>query len=155
MLFQALIESIEGKQGKPRLKPPFPAEIGLFGCPTTVNNVETISSAPVGAQTWLIVTRCIIVMYLDWLNVLEFTNSLPNSCFYKFTELMHCVFMLYVMLIYGIYWCISLSDIRAMSVLSIYHYTGLRLQHVILCKNLSYPYTPAFIDNTVELKMCL
>ncbi|KAJ9581982.1 hypothetical protein L9F63_003672 [Diploptera punctata] len=43
----ALMESIEGKQGKPRLKPPFPAGIGLFGCPTTVNNVETISSTPV------------------------------------------------------------------------------------------------------------
>ncbi|XP_026329074.1 NADH dehydrogenase [ubiquinone] flavoprotein 1, mitochondrial-like [Hyposmocoma kahamanoa] len=42
----ALIESIEGKQGKPRLKPPFPADVGLFGCPTTVNNVETISAAP-------------------------------------------------------------------------------------------------------------
>ena len=38
----ALIESIEGKQGKPRLKPPFPAEVGLFGCPSTVNNVESI-----------------------------------------------------------------------------------------------------------------
>ncbi|VDK72030.1 unnamed protein product [Gongylonema pulchrum] len=37
---------MEGKQGKPRLKPPFPADIGLFGCPTTVNNVETIASAP-------------------------------------------------------------------------------------------------------------
>lgn len=43
----ALIESIEGKQGKPRLKPPFPADIGVFGCPTTVNNVETIASAPI------------------------------------------------------------------------------------------------------------
>ncbi|VDN06516.1 unnamed protein product [Thelazia callipaeda] len=42
----ALIESIEGKQGKPRLKPPFPADVGLFGCPTTVNNIETIASAP-------------------------------------------------------------------------------------------------------------
>jgi len=42
----ALIESIEGKQGKPRLKPPFPAEVGLFGCPTTVNNVESIAVAP-------------------------------------------------------------------------------------------------------------
>ena len=42
----ALIESIEGKQGKPRLKPPFPAETGLFGCPTTVNNVESIAVAP-------------------------------------------------------------------------------------------------------------
>ncbi|KAJ1916502.1 NADH dehydrogenase [ubiquinone] flavoprotein 1, mitochondrial [Tieghemiomyces parasiticus] len=42
----ALIESIEGKQGKPRLKPPFPANVGLFGCPTTVANVETVAVAP-------------------------------------------------------------------------------------------------------------
>lgn len=42
----ALIESIEGKQGKPRLKPPFPADIGVFGCPTTVTNVETVAVAP-------------------------------------------------------------------------------------------------------------
>ena len=42
----ALIESIEGKKGQPRLKPPFPANVGLFGCPTTVNNVETIAVIP-------------------------------------------------------------------------------------------------------------
>ncbi|PVU85451.1 hypothetical protein BB560_007012 [Smittium megazygosporum] len=42
----ALIESIEGKQGKPRMKPPFPADTGLFGCPTTVANVETVAVAP-------------------------------------------------------------------------------------------------------------
>eukprot|EP00164_Ancoracysta_twista_P005044 GFYU01006867.1.p1 GENE.GFYU01006867.1~~GFYU01006867.1.p1 ORF type:complete len:478 (-),score=160.54 GFYU01006867.1:220-1617(-) len=42
----ALIESLEGKQGKPRLKPPFPANVGAFGCPTTVNNVETIAQVP-------------------------------------------------------------------------------------------------------------
>ncbi|KAJ1553787.1 ndufv1NADH dehydrogenase flavoprotein subunit 1 [Cladochytrium tenue] len=42
----ALIESIEGKQGKPRLKPPFPADVGLFGCPTTVANVESVAVAP-------------------------------------------------------------------------------------------------------------
>jgi len=42
----ALIESLEGKQGKPRLKPPFPANIGLFSCPTTVTNVETVSVVP-------------------------------------------------------------------------------------------------------------
>uniref|UniRef100_UPI0025AEBDAE NADH dehydrogenase [ubiquinone] flavoprotein 1, mitochondrial-like isoform X2 n=1 Tax=Doryrhamphus excisus TaxID=161450 RepID=UPI0025AEBDAE len=42
----ALIESLEGKQGKPRLKPPFPADIGVFGCPTTVSNVETVAVAP-------------------------------------------------------------------------------------------------------------
>ena len=41
-----LIESLEGKPGKPRLKPPFPADVGLFGCPTTVANVETIAVAP-------------------------------------------------------------------------------------------------------------
>ncbi len=42
----ALIESLEGKKGMPRLKPPFPAAMGVFGCPTTVNNVETIAVAP-------------------------------------------------------------------------------------------------------------
>nr|XP_054760173.1 NADH dehydrogenase [ubiquinone] flavoprotein 1, mitochondrial-like [Lytechinus pictus] len=45
--FHALIESLEGKQGKPRLKPPFPADVGVFGCPTTVANVETVAVAPV------------------------------------------------------------------------------------------------------------
>ncbi len=42
----ALLESLEGKQGKPRLKPPFPAGAGLYGCPTTVNNVESIAVVP-------------------------------------------------------------------------------------------------------------
>lgn len=42
----ALIESLEGKKGMPRLKPPFPANMGLYGCPTTVNNVESIAVAP-------------------------------------------------------------------------------------------------------------
>ena len=42
----ALIESLEGKKGQPRLKPPFPAACGLYGCPTTVNNVETIAVTP-------------------------------------------------------------------------------------------------------------
>jgi NADH dehydrogenase (ubiquinone) flavoprotein 1 len=42
----ALIESLEGKTGKPRLKPPFPAGVGLYGCPTTVTNVETIAVSP-------------------------------------------------------------------------------------------------------------
>ena len=42
----ALIESLEGKKGMPRLKPPFPAAMGLYGCPTTVNNVESIAVAP-------------------------------------------------------------------------------------------------------------
>eukprot|EP00924_Labyrinthula_sp_SR-Ha-C_P013750 maker-scaffold_5-snap-gene-12.57-mRNA-1 protein AED:0.01 eAED:0.01 QI:95/1/1/1/1/1/3/306/489 len=42
----ALIESLEGRQGKPRLKPPFPADTGLYGCPTTVTNVETVAVSP-------------------------------------------------------------------------------------------------------------
>ena len=42
----ALLESLEGKKGMPRMKPPFPAAVGLYGCPTTVNNVETIAVVP-------------------------------------------------------------------------------------------------------------
>ena len=42
----ALLESLEGKKGQPRLKPPFPANVGLYGCPTTVSNVETVSVVP-------------------------------------------------------------------------------------------------------------
>jgi NADH-quinone oxidoreductase subunit F len=47
----ALIESLEGKRGQPRIKPPFPAVVGLYGCPTIVNNVETLANVP------LILTR--------------------------------------------------------------------------------------------------
>ena len=42
----ALLEILEGKKGMPRLKPPFPARVGVYGCPTTVNNVESIAVAP-------------------------------------------------------------------------------------------------------------
>ncbi len=42
----ALLESLEGKRGYPRLKPPFPALVGLFGCPTVINNVETLAVTP-------------------------------------------------------------------------------------------------------------
>ena len=42
----ALLESLEGKKGMPRMKPPFPAGMGLYGSPTTVNNVESIAAAP-------------------------------------------------------------------------------------------------------------
>ncbi|MBT6205180.1 MAG: NADH-quinone oxidoreductase subunit NuoF [Rhodospirillaceae bacterium] len=42
----ALLESLEGKKGQPRLKPPFPAMAGLYGCPSTVTNVETVAVAP-------------------------------------------------------------------------------------------------------------
>jgi NADH-quinone oxidoreductase subunit F len=52
----ALLESLEGKKGQPRLKPPFPAAVGLYGCPSTVNNVETIAVTPTilrrGAAWW-------------------------------------------------------------------------------------------------------
>src|SRR5208283_563635 len=41
-----LLESLEGKKGMPRLKPPFPAAVGLYGCPSTVNNVESIAVVP-------------------------------------------------------------------------------------------------------------
>src|SRR6202166_1263881 len=42
----ALLESLEGKKGQPRMKPPFPANVGVYGCPTTVNNVESIAVTP-------------------------------------------------------------------------------------------------------------
>ena len=52
----ALLESMEGRKGMPRLKPPFPAAVGLWGCPTTVNNVETLAVVPEilrrGAAWW-------------------------------------------------------------------------------------------------------
>ncbi|TVQ94021.1 MAG: NADH oxidoreductase (quinone) subunit F [Chromatiaceae bacterium] len=43
----ALLESLEGKKGQPRFKPPFPAQFGLYGCPTTINNTESLASVPV------------------------------------------------------------------------------------------------------------
>ena len=42
----ALMNSLEGKRGYPRVKPPFPAQNGLWGCPTTINNVETVTNVP-------------------------------------------------------------------------------------------------------------
>ena len=51
----ALLDSLEGRRGQPRLRPPFPAESGLYGCPTVVNNVETIASVPsiiFGGVSW-------------------------------------------------------------------------------------------------------
>jgi NADH-quinone oxidoreductase subunit F len=57
----ALLESLEGKKGMPRLKPPFPAAVGLYGCPSTVNNVETIAVVPTilrrGVDWWLGIGR--------------------------------------------------------------------------------------------------
>ena len=51
----ALLDSLEGRRGQPRLRPPFPAVAGLYGCPTVINNVETIASVP-----------CIIDRGSDW-----------------------------------------------------------------------------------------
>jgi len=51
----ALMESLEGKRGYPRIKPPFPAVVGLYGCPTVINNVETLSTVPaiiIGGGDW-------------------------------------------------------------------------------------------------------
>jgi NADH-quinone oxidoreductase subunit F len=52
----AMLESLEGKKGFPRMKPPFPAGAGLYGCPTTVNNVESLAVVPTilrrGAEWW-------------------------------------------------------------------------------------------------------
>jgi NADH-quinone oxidoreductase subunit F len=52
----ALMESLEGKRGYPRIKPPFPAVVGLYGCPTIINNVETLSAVPAilleGSETY-------------------------------------------------------------------------------------------------------
>ena len=47
----ALLESLEGRKGMPRMKPPFPAGAGLYGCPTTVNNVESIAVVPTILET--------------------------------------------------------------------------------------------------------
>ena len=57
----ALLNSLEGKRGEPRLKPPFPAVKGAFGAPTIVNNVETIASVPdilrMGGKAWSDLSR--------------------------------------------------------------------------------------------------
>ena len=66
----ALIESLEGKKGQPRLKPPFPAMSGLYGCPTTVNNVESIASAP-----------AILRRGADWFNSFGRENNAGTKLF--------------------------------------------------------------------------
>ena len=62
----ALMNSIEGRRGNPRIRPPFPAARGLFGMPTTINNVETLSSVP-----------CIITNGAEWYKSLSLSN--PKS----------------------------------------------------------------------------
>ena len=60
----ALFNSLEGKRGNPRYKPPFPTNVGVWGLPTAINNVETLSAAPAivqngpsGSRTWATATR--------------------------------------------------------------------------------------------------
>ena len=66
----ALLESLEGKKGQPRLKPPFPAGVGLYGCPTTVNNVESIAVAPT-----------ILRRGADWFSALGKENNTGTKLF--------------------------------------------------------------------------
>ena len=66
----ALIESLEGKKGQPRFKPPFPAQFGLYGRPTTVNNTETVASAPAVMRNGA-----------DWFIGLGVENSHGMKCF--------------------------------------------------------------------------
>ena len=53
----ALLESLEGKQGKPRFKPPFPANFGLYGAPTTINNTQSVASLPTILRKGVAVVR--------------------------------------------------------------------------------------------------
>lgn len=66
----ALMASIEGKRGMPRPKPPFPAKSGLWGCPTTINNVETLANVP-----------NIILKGVDWFQSLGTENSPGTKTF--------------------------------------------------------------------------
>ena len=66
----ALIQSLEGKKGQPRLKPPFPANVGAWGCPTTVNNVESIAVVP-----------AILRRGADWFGALGRPNNTGTKLF--------------------------------------------------------------------------
>ncbi len=66
----ALLESLEGKKGMPRFKPPFPAAYGLYGCPTTINNTESLASVP-----------AIILNGADWFASLGIPNNGGVKCF--------------------------------------------------------------------------
>ncbi len=66
----ALLESLEGKKGLPRFKPPFPAAFGLYGCPTTINNTESLASVP-----------SIILNGADWFASLGIPNNGGVKCF--------------------------------------------------------------------------
>ena len=67
----ALLDSLEGRRGQPRLRPPFPAEAGLYGCPTVVNNVESLASVP-----------SIILNGVDWFRSMG-TEDSPGFSLYS------------------------------------------------------------------------
>ena len=67
----ALLDSLEGRRGQPRLRPPFPAQAGLYGCPTVVNNVESLASVP-----------AIILNGVDWFKSMG-TEDAPGFTLYS------------------------------------------------------------------------
>jgi len=76
----ALLNSLEGRRGEPRVKPPFPAVVGLYGCPTIINNVETISNVPhIVKNGW------------EWYTKITKNPSNPKSCGPKLFSVSGCV----------------------------------------------------------------
>ncbi len=76
----ALLNSLEGRRGEPRVKPPFPAVVGLYGCPTIINNVETLSNVP-----------HIINNGWEWFTKITANPSNPKSCGPKLFTVSGCV----------------------------------------------------------------
>jgi NADH-quinone oxidoreductase subunit F len=76
----ALLNSLEGRRGEPRVKPPFPAVVGLYGCPTIINNVETLSNVP-----------HIINNGWEWFTKITNNPANPKSCGTKLFTVSGCV----------------------------------------------------------------
>ncbi|HEY3363443.1 MAG TPA: NADH-quinone oxidoreductase subunit NuoF [Symbiobacteriaceae bacterium] len=76
----ALLNSLEGRRGEPRVKPPFPAVVGLYGCPTIINNIETISCIP-----------HIINNGWEWFTKISANPENPKSCGPKLFTISGCV----------------------------------------------------------------
>jgi NADH-quinone oxidoreductase subunit F len=76
----ALLNSLEGRRGEPRVKPPFPAVVGLYGMPTIINNVETLSNVP-----------HIIKNGAEWFTSITANPSNPKSCGPKLFTISGCV----------------------------------------------------------------
>jgi NADH-quinone oxidoreductase subunit F len=76
----ALLNSLEGRRGEPRVKPPFPAVVGLYGCPTIINNVETLSNVP-----------HIIKNGAEWFTSITANPANPKSCGPKMFTVSGCV----------------------------------------------------------------